>query len=45
MIKRYNTLVYEVYRIWEYKLIWDTKVPRHHASNTYVLLTIMHTQG
>jgi hypothetical protein len=26
------------------KLIWDTKVPRHHASNTYVLLTIMHTQ-
>jgi hypothetical protein len=27
------------------KLIWDTKVPRHHASNTYVLLTIIHTQG
>jgi hypothetical protein len=25
--------------------IWDTKVPRHHALNTYVLLIIMHTQG
>jgi hypothetical protein len=27
------------------KLIWDIKVPRHQASNTYVLLTIMYTQG
>jgi hypothetical protein len=27
------------------KLIWDTKVPRHHASNTYILLIIMRTQG
>jgi hypothetical protein len=22
-----------------------TRVPRHHDSNTYILLTIMHTQG
>jgi hypothetical protein len=31
----------QVYR----KLIWGTLVPGHHASNTYILLTIMHTQG
>jgi hypothetical protein len=31
----------DIYR----KLIWGTLVPGHHASNTYILLTIMHTQG
>jgi hypothetical protein len=39
-------LPYSIYLIYIYrKLIWDTMVPRHHASNTYVLLTIIHTQG
>jgi hypothetical protein len=38
-------VTYVIYYTCIRKLIWDTKVPRHHASNTYVLLTIMHTQG
>jgi hypothetical protein len=37
---RIVTCIY-IYR----KLIWGTLVPRHHALNTYILLTIMHTQG
>jgi hypothetical protein len=34
-----------VEHLYIYKLIWGTLVPGHHASSTYILLTIMHTQG